>query len=207
MAGLSEPRKLYLLCTIKPTNMKSFFVVSIMVLSLIACNDSSTKHASTASNDSFNNPAASSTSNSEEAKEERNKQTALASVRGFSTGDVDVILKDWHSGVVDYGDGSMPPIKGLDSAKTGLRTWIGGIKDFNVSDLVAVADGDLVMVYGTWRGTWKGDIMGMKATGKSFKANDVDIFKFNDSGKIVEHRGVQSMNELARQLGMKMPTQ
>jgi predicted ester cyclase len=95
----------------------------------------------------------------------------------------------------------------LDSAKAGLGTWIGGMKDFNVSDLVAVADGDLVMVYGTWQGTWKGDIMGMKATGKSFKANDVDIFKFNDSGKIVEHRGVQSMNELARQLGMKMPTQ
>lgn len=63
------------------------------------------------------------------------------------------------------------------------------------------------MVYGTWSGTWKGDLMGMKATVKSFKVKDVDIFKFNDAGKVIEHRDVQSMNELSRQLGVKMPTQ
>jgi predicted ester cyclase len=183
--------------------MKSISLITFALLSLVACNDAGTGNTATASGDSVNNAA----SNSEEAKEERNKQTALASVKGFTTGDVEVILKDWDRDVVDYGDGSMPPIKGLDSAKAGLRMWLGGMKDFNVSDLTAVADGNMVMVYGTWRGTWNSDIMGMKATGKSFKANDVDIFKFNDAGKIVEHRGVQSMNELARQIGMKMPTQ
>jgi predicted ester cyclase len=184
--------------------MKKMFLAAWSLLALAACNNGTTD-ATTASRDSTNN--VNTTTNSEEAKEERNKQTALASVKGFSSGDVDVILKDWDANVVDYGDGSMRPIKGLDSAKSGLRMWLEGMKDFDVSDLTAVADGDMVMVYGTWRGTWKSDIMGMKATGKSFKANDVDIFKFNDACKIVEHRGVQSMNELARQLGMKMPAQ
>jgi predicted ester cyclase len=47
--------------------------------------------------------------------------------------------------------------------------------------------------------------MGMKATGKAFKIKDVDIFKFNDAGKIIEHRAVQSNETMARQLGMPMP--
>ena len=68
-------------------------------------------------------------------------------------------------------------------------------------------DGDYVIVYGAWSGTWKNDMMGMKATGKSFKATDVDIFKFDNARKIIEHRGVQSLNELGREIGMKMPKQ
>ncbi len=44
----------------------------------------------------------------------------------------------------------------------------------------------------------------MKATGKSFKAKDVDIFTFNDAGKITEHRSVQSMATLMQQLGVPM---
>ena len=71
--------------------------------------------------------------------------------------------------------------------------------------MFAVADGDYVIVYGTWTGTWKNDFMGMKATGKSFKVNDADIFKFNDAGKMMEHRSVQSMKTIAMQIGMKMP--
>jgi hypothetical protein len=49
--------------------------------------------------------------------------------------------------------------------------------------------------------------MGMKATGKSFKVNDVDIFKFNDAGKMIEHRNVQSNATVAAQVGMSMPDQ
>jgi predicted ester cyclase len=63
------------------------------------------------------------------------------------------------------------------------------------------------MVYGEWSGTWKGDLMGMKATGKTFKINDVDIFKFNDAGKMIEHRSVQSGATLGAQIGMPIPGQ
>ncbi|MCB0543864.1 MAG: ester cyclase, partial [Saprospiraceae bacterium] len=38
---------------------------------------------------------------------------------------------------------------------------------------------------------WKNDLMGMKATGKSFKIIDVDIIEFNDAGKAVAHWSVQ----------------
>ena len=76
--------------------------------------------------------------------------------------------------------------------------------DLKGTDFITVADGDYVIVYGTWSGTWKKDFMGMKATGKSFKVQDADIYKFNEEGKVTEHRGIQSHEVLAKQIGMKM---
>lgn len=182
--------------------MKKILLAALAVLSFAACNDTATK-TTAASNDSTSmnsNP-----DNGQEAKEERNKQTALASLTGFATGDVDVILKDADKDMVEYGDGSMAPVKNLDSTRAGLKMWLAAMQDYKGSNITAAADGDYVMIYGTWTGTWKNDFMGMKASGKPFRVNDVDILKFNDAGKIVEHRTIQSMNEIGRQVGMKMP--
>jgi hypothetical protein len=46
--------------------------------------------------------------------------------------------------------------------------------------------------------------MGMKPTGKSFKVKDVDLFTFNDEGKITEHRSVQSGKTMMDMVGAKM---
>jgi predicted ester cyclase len=69
---------------------------------------------------------------------------------------------------------------------------------------MAVAEGDLVMVYGEQTGTFKADMMGMKANGKSFKINDVDIIKFNAQGKAVAHWAVQDQSVMWMQLGVSM---
>ena len=175
-------------------------------LLLYACNDKATE--STTSMDSSTNDGTTkmTASNNDEAKEERNKQTALASLHTFDNGgNVDGVFKEADKDVIDYGEGSMPPVKGLDSVKVGLGMWLKAVPDYKGSDFIAVADGDYVMVYGNWTGTWTGDMMGMKPTGKKMKVADVDIFKFNDAGKIIEHRAVQSNHEAAMQLGMKMP--
>lgn len=86
-----------------------------------------------------------------------------------------------------------------------MVAWFAAIPDLKGDNIMAAADGDHVMVCGDWSGTWKNDFMGMKATGKSFKVKDVDIFKFNDAGKIIEHRSVQSHETMDRQTGMSMP--
>ncbi len=170
---------------------------------LYSCNDKNADGTSTTDSSSMN----STTMNDAESKEERNKETALASVNVIASGNVDAVLKDVDKDAVEYHEGSMGPTKGLDSIKAGLGGWMAAVPDYKGSDLMAVADGDYVMVYGTWTGTWKNDFMGMKATGKTFKVNDVDIFKFNDAGKIIEHRGVQSNATAGMQLGMPMPDQ
>ena len=178
--------------------MKKFFLIATVVLVFVACNDNTASTASGTTTDS--------TTTSPEDKEERNKETALASLKAFSGTNVsaDSVFANADKDIIDYNTGEMPPSKGIDSSKAGLQSWLAAVPDYKGSDFMAVADGDYVMVYGTWTGTWKNDFMGMKATGKSFKVNDVDIFKFNDAGKMIEHRGVQSINEVARQIGMQM---
>lgn len=169
--------------------MKTLWIVAFTAIIFTACN-SSTITSSDAS---------------QEAKEERNKRIALASVSAFEKGNVDSVFKDVAPDAMDYGEGSNPPVKGVDSAKAGLKAWMAAVPNYKGSDFVAVADGDYVMVYGHWSGTWTKDFLGMKPTGRSFSINDVDIFKFNEEGKIIEHRSVQSNKEAARQIGMDMP--
>ncbi len=103
------------------------------------------------------------------------------------------MLKNSDANIVDYGDGSGPVIRNLDSLKVGMKGWLDAFPDYKSENLTAIADGDKVAVYGDWSGTFKKDFMGMKSTGKTFNAKDVDIFTFNDAGKITEHRSVQSM--------------
>jgi predicted ester cyclase len=182
--------------------MKMLLLLAVSATVLYSCNDKATTSATSSDSSTING----STPAGDEVKEERNKQIALASVHAFDNGSgVDGVLKDADKDIVEYGDGSMAPAKGVDSTKAGLVMWLKAVPDYKGTDFIAVADGDYVMVYGTWKGTWKGDLMGMKPTGKTFKVADVDIFKFNDAGKIIEHRAVQSNREAARQLGMKMP--
>lgn len=180
--------------------MKKLFFIAVTALVFMSCKDSTTS----ASTD--NKSSDSTMTDSQEAREERNKQTALTSTQVFANGGtVDEVLKEADKDAIDYGTGEMPEVKGVDSIKSGLKMWMTAVPDYKGTDLMAVADGDYVMVYGTWTGTWKNEFMGMKPTGKSFKVKDVDIFKFNDAGKIIEHRGVQSMGEISRQIGMQMP--
>jgi predicted ester cyclase len=170
--------------------MKTLWIVALTAITYASCTNST----------------ATSTEATQKAKEERNKRIALESVRAFEKGKIDSVFKDVAPDAMDYGEGSNPPVKGMDSAKVGLKAWMVAIPNYKGSDFVAVADGDYVMVYGHWSGTWQNNFYGMKPTGRSFSINDVDIFKFNEEGKIIEHRSVQSNREAARQLGMDIPS-
>ena len=179
--------------------MKKLLAIAIAV-SFFACTDACENSANTERDTS----AVTTKANNQETKEERNKQTALNSISGFSQRRADVVLKDADKDFIDYADGSVPPMKGLDSARVGLQAWMDAFSDFQGSDVTAVADGDYVIVWGTWSGRWTKEFMGMKPTNKSFKVFDADILKFNDAGKIIEHRSVQSFKTMAEQIGMKM---
>jgi predicted ester cyclase len=135
---------------------------------------------------------------------ERNKATALASVEAFGSGKMDDAFKDAAPDVVDYGDGSMKPMKGLDSIKYFVKQYMAAFPDYKGANFIVVGDGIHVAVFGDYTGTFKNPLMGMKPTGKSFKVKDVDLFTFNDAGKIIEHRSVQSNNTMMEMVGAKM---
>ena len=178
---------------------KSLLSIAIPAMLLLSCsgNNSEPKKEETAATPTQ------SAADTKEAKEEKNKQTALASVDALIKGDVDGVLKDAAPDVADYGPGDMKPLKGLDSVKAMLKSWRGSLEDYKGDNIIALADGDRVAVYGNWSGKFKDNFMGMKVKGKSFKTTDVDLFTFNSDGKVIEHRSVQSPADMMHQLGVK----
>lgn len=182
--------------------MKKLLLAAAVALSVAACNNAADK--STAETDTT---TVTSGAEGEEAREERNRETALASLRAFESENADEVLKNVTPDAVDYMDGSMPPIRSKDTIMKGMKEWMAAVSDLKLDSVEAFADGDKVAVYSVVSGKWTDDYMGMKATGRSFRVRDVDIFTFNSEGKMTEHRSVQSGATLANQIGMKMPNQ
>ena len=141
--------------------MKKVFIIFCCSLQLLTACDSSTK------NEITDTDSTASANNSEESKEERNKQIAMESVRAVNNNNPDEALKSFDADAIDYFDGSGPPMKGLDSIKAGVKMWMNNIEGYKGENLEAVADGNKVLVYGDWSGTFKGGFMGMKVAGKN----------------------------------------
>lgn len=128
-----------------------------------------------------------------ESKQERNKKVIMANMEAAGKADVDAMLKDAASSFTEYTDGTIPPITNADTLKGLLKMMFASLENYKPSNTMLFADGDYVLAYATWTGTFKNDLMGIKATGKMVSFPDVDIFKLNEEGKIVEHHSVQNL--------------
>lgn len=126
-------------------------------------------------------------------KQDRNKKIVMASMENFAKGDMDAMLKDAAPNFTDYSDGSGTPITNIDSLKSFFKMVTNSIQGYKGENFKYYADGDEVLVYADWTGTFKNDLMGIKATGKPVKFRDIDMFKLNDDGKIIEHRSIQNI--------------
>ena len=178
--------------------MKQLLVLSGLAVLIISCNNTNT---SPGSNGMDSLMAAQS---AKDSILEKNKATALASVQAFTLSTVDQALKSAAPDAVDYGDGTMKPVKGLDSIKSMVKVFLNAFPDYKGENFMVIGEGDHVAVFGDYSGTFKNPMMGMKPTGKSFKLRDVDLFTFNNAGQIIEHRSVQSGKTLMEMVGAKM---
>lgn len=88
----------------------------------------------------------------------------------------------------------------LDAAKG----WLQAFPDGQCSVDQVVAEGDLVTVRWTARGTNTGAGNGLPATGKTAKISGITIFRVKD-GKLAEEWGVMNMWGLLKQLGLAPP--
>ncbi|HEY4155428.1 MAG TPA: ester cyclase [Puia sp.] len=177
--------------------MKNLLLIGVTTL-ILSCNN----NGGTATNPASDSVAAGAAS--KDSVLEKNKATALASEEAFNSGKLDDAFKDAVPDAVDYGDGSMAPMKGLDSIKAGVKIFLNAFPDYKGENFLAIGEGNHVAVFGDWSGTFKNPLMGMKPTGKSFKIKDVDLFTFNDQGKITEHRSVQSSKTVLDMVQAKM---
>jgi len=170
-------------------------------LFLVACNNNKTE-SPTASEKKDTTATATS---DKETKENRNRETIKHNVDAFNTHDVDAIAKDYATNFSEDGDGTGKAQTNIDSVKNSYKMAFTAFPDLKGEDFKIVADGDWVMVWGKWSGSWKGDVMGQKATGKQFKLDDVDVYHLDDNGKIVEHRSIYPSYVFIESVGFKFP--
>jgi predicted ester cyclase len=178
--------------------MKQLLVFIVLATTIISCNSNN----SPATNPTMDSAMVA--SSAKEAALEKNKATALASVQAFSKGNLDEVFTNTSPDVVDYGDGGMKPMKGVDTIKSMVKEFMAAFPDYKGENFLVIGDGNHVAVFGDYSGTFKNAFMGMKPTGKAFKVKDVDLFTFNDAGKITEHRSVQSGKTMMQMVGAKM---
>jgi steroid delta-isomerase-like uncharacterized protein len=108
---------------------------------------------------------------------------------------------------IDYQDYGLPP--GMADGHEGFKRVLGGFfeafPDLRLEVQFTVADDDRIMFYLSTTGTHRGPFMGVAPTGKRFKVNGVDIFRFNEEGKIAAHWGVFDTFGMLAQLGLVPP--
>lgn len=108
---------------------------------------------------------------------------------------------------IDYQDYGLPP--GMANGHEGFKRVLGGFfeafPDLHLEVQFTVAGDDRIMFYISTTGTHRGPFMGVAPTGKQFKVNGVDIFRFNDEGKVAAHWGVFDTFGMLAQLGLVPP--
>ena len=84
--------------------------------------------------------------------------------------------------------------------KQALAMIFGAFSDFKSTVNFMVAEGDLVVGQHTTTGIHQGDFMGIPATGKSVRFDEIHIVRIVN-GKAVEHWGLSEDMSMMQQLG------
>jgi len=96
----------------------------------------------------------------------------------------------------------LPP--GMPRDREGVKLMVAmlhsAFPDFKATIDDMIAEGDKVVMRMTWRGTQKGEFMGVPPTGKSVSFGVIDIIRIA-GGKFVEHWGQMDTMSLMQQLG------
>ena len=93
-----------------------------------------------------------------------------------------------------------PPIAGIEQAKQLMVAYTSAFPDLQLSTEDLVAEGDIVAIRNTWRGTHQGAFQGLPPTGKHVTFSGSDFFRFVD-GKIAEQWADLDALGLMQQLG------
>jgi steroid delta-isomerase-like uncharacterized protein len=131
-------------------------------------------------------------------EQEQNKATARSFYEDFSNWDkvVGLLSPDYFS----YSAGAPGPLS-RDQHEAMVRSAVAAFPDLKITIEDQIAEGDKVITRLSTTGTHLGDFMGMSATGKSFTMEGGTLDRIVD-GKIVEHRTIDDVMSMMRQLGL-----
>ncbi len=117
----------------------------------------------------------------------------------WNKGNLDVVDELAAADVVIHGAPN-----GLPSGSQGIKTMVSmyrsAFPDLQVVSSNLVAEGDKVADYWTIRGTHKGELMGIPASGKQVESYGLSMARF-EGGKVVEIWSASDQLSLMQQLG------
>jgi predicted ester cyclase len=119
---------------------------------------------------------------------------------GFNGRDLDVIEAITAPGFVNHN-----ALPGTPPGPEGHRQVIERLWEafpdarFEIKHLAA--DGDTVICVGTMSGTHEGTLLGVPPTGRKVECRQCHLYRFDDSGRTVEHDAIRDDATLLRQFG------
>jgi predicted SnoaL-like aldol condensation-catalyzing enzyme len=148
---------------------------------------------------SCNNPSSTTATNSDaNTQQEKNIANSKKAYTAIETGNTSLIDSMVANDIVDHdGPGGME-IKGKDSVLHMLADIHNHIKDIKFDVISSAANGDYVSNLVHMTGTTADSSMGMP--GMRMDQKGVDVLKFNNDNKVVDHWGFTEDNEMAKQM-------
>ena len=118
----------------------------------------------------------------------------------FNRGDMSLVDEFLAPDFVEHEE--LPP--GIPPGREGVKQLTAMLRsafpDFKATIDDMIAEGDKVVVRMTWRGTHKGEFMGIPPTGKSVSFGVIDVVRFAGD-KFAEHWGLMDSMSMMQQLG------
>ena len=129
--------------------------------------------------------------------QEQNKATARSFYEEFNNWEkvVSLLAPDYLS----FMAGAPGPLS-KDQHEAMARSAVTAFPDLKLTIQEQIAEGDKVLTRLSTTGTHKGDFQGIPATGKSFNMEGWTLDRIVE-GKIVEHRTIDDVMTMMRQLG------
>lgn len=131
---------------------------------------------------------------------ETNKEVVKRFYQAVDQGDTSVV-ESLFSPEWENVDPSLPPMQGLDGARTLIRMFTASFPDFTSKIDLMAAEDDRVAVRAWHTGAHQGVFLGIPATGKQVKISATGIFTVKD-GKLTQNRVVFDAFGLLQQLGV-----
>jgi steroid delta-isomerase-like uncharacterized protein len=103
-------------------------------------------------------------------------------------------------------DDASGPSVGRDVVRQRYRRNTTAFPDCQVTVEQLIAEGDIVVMHWTHRGTHMGDVLGVPATGREIRGAAISIYRIVD-GKIAEMQALWDQSEIWQQLGLKPDTE
>ncbi|CAL9478339.1 hypothetical protein SUDANB105_02964 [Streptomyces sp. enrichment culture] len=136
----------------------------------------------------------------------RDEQLSTATVRRFfelvaAPGELppldEVMVEHYH----DHNPANPEDAIGMDHIRREIRVWRDGFDfEFSIEDLIAEAD--RVCARWFWKGTHKGEFLGITATGKEVSMSGTTVFRCGVDGKLAEGWWEYDRMGLMEQLGV-----